>query len=319
LNIGKAIDKLYGNERISIGNRSGAMNNAEKSLAQSFVKGSVGFKVYFTETKGETKWEGWGTALKPAHEPAVLARKPLAEKNVARNVLEFGTGGVNVDGCRVEHDETIRRSGLRADIRGGNFVGTKKKIDLGEFTNTQGRWPANVILEDCEVVKGMFPETSSGGGVKNPECGVSSAFISNHHKASAPFSCDSGSASRYFYCAKASKKDRDEGLEGFEKKKAGEMKGRNNGSLKDSMPVIAKNHHPTVKPTDLMMYLCRLITPPKGIILDPFMGSGSTGKAAIKEGFRFIGIEKEAEYFEISKARIAHAADPGELFRKLAN
>jgi hypothetical protein len=179
------------------------------------------------------QWQGWGTALKPALEPITVARKPLIG-TVAENVLQHGTGAINVDGGRVGTEERIT-----------NWSGTAnyKVSDPKTGTTTAtGRWPANFIHDGSEEATDLL-----------------------------------GASARFFYCAKASKADRDE------------------------------NHHPTVKPTDLMRYLCRLVTPPSGTVLDPFMGSGSTGKAAMLEGFAFVGIEREAEYIDIAKARIQSA------------
>jgi hypothetical protein len=185
-------------------------------------------------------WQGWGTALKPALEPITVARKPLMG-TVAANVLEHGTGAINVDGCRVAAPDNQGKVWTRGGNQKGaslttNTTGQHQYIEASPL----GRWPANLIHdgsdEPCELL---------------------------------------GSAARFFYCAKASKADRGDG-----------------------------NSHPTVKPTELMRYLCRLVTPPGGVVLDPFMGSGSTGKAAALEGFRFIGIEREAEYLEIARCRI---------------
>ncbi len=214
LDVSKAIDKAAGAEREVVGTRiTGAAMSGKASGIENgqggteFGSGQNEVPITAPATPEAKQWEGWGTALKPALEPITVARKPLIG-TVAENVLQHGTGAINVDGGRV-----------------------------GE------RWPANFIHDGSEEVTDLL-----------------------------------GSAARFFYCAKASKRDRDEG-----------------------------NHHPTVKPTDLMRYLCRLVTPPDGTVLDPFMGSGSTGKAAVLEGFRFIGIEREEEYCEIAKARIKHA------------
>lgn len=229
-------------------------------------------------------WQGWGTALKPAWEPIILARKPLAG-TVAANVQEHGTGALNIDGCRVESGarpwlQPRRREQLdeSSSCYGKNFAGSKAVADT-----TQGRWPANLMHDGSDEVVELFPDAGGGYGASggSPEGkGIYGKRFPRGNMQPVGYG-DTGSAARFFYCAKASKADRDEGLE---------ARGRNN--------------HPTVKPTALMRYLCRLITPPGGVILDPFMGSGSTGKAALREGFRFIGIEKEPEYFEIAKARV---------------
>jgi site-specific DNA-methyltransferase (adenine-specific) len=220
------------------------------------------------------KWQGWGTALKPALEPITVARKPLGEKTVAANVLTHGTGGINVDGCRVGTDEALGRL--------NNLPSTfnhKNTTPLVDNSRGLGRWPANLVHDGSDEVVGLFPVTGASkatprnnGDFKSVAKGRDLAHVTYGHDDSG------GSAARFFYCAKASKRDRDDG-----------------------------NAHPTVKPTDLMRYLCRLVTPPNGVVLDPFMGSGSTGKAAMLGGFDFIGIEREESYMEIAKARINSA------------
>jgi site-specific DNA-methyltransferase (adenine-specific) len=225
------------------------------------------FDITAPATEAARQWQGWGTALKPALEPITVARKPLSG-TVAATVLEHGTGALNVDGCRVDGSDA-QAGRLR---HGGGIVGNATSYELPDYKAPMpaGRWPANLIHDgDDEVTRLM-----------------------------------TGGEARFFYTAKAGKEDRDEGLEEFETTtKAG------SGALRDGGrdTQARANIHPTVKPTDLMRYLCRLVTPPGGTVLDPFMGSGSTGKAAILEGFRFIGIEREAEYVEIAKARIAAA------------
>jgi site-specific DNA-methyltransferase (adenine-specific) len=250
--------------------------------------------------KGE--WNGWGTALKPAWEPVILARKPL-DGTVAENVQKWGTGAINVDGCRV-----AIRDNLDGRTCGGMFAqrnsdGTlKKAIGSGD----KGRWPANLIHDGSEEVLAGFPNTRGQLVSVGPKNGAKKSINTyGNYGPRQQFDPrgDSGSAARFFYCAKASRAEREMGLEGmpiddktFRWNKAGEW---TNETTK------AKNHHPTVKPLALMRYLCRLITPPNGLILDPFVGSGTTGMAAALEGFRFVGIEKEAEYVEIANRRIA--------------
>jgi hypothetical protein len=232
------------------------------------------------------QWAGWGTALKPALEPITMARKPLAG-TVAANVLEHSTGALNVDGCRVKGESTKRNNhggtGNAAQWRTGNG---------GDFTSGSdtGRWPANLIHDGSEEVVGLFPDTKSGGNGKMQRVRTASNALNDFPgiDTSEHFG-DSGSAARFFYAAKSSRSER-----------------TNGGKV--------VNGHPTVKPIALMRYLCRLVTPPGGTALDPFMGSGSTGKAAVLEGFNFIGIEREAEYVEIAKARIAAAeAERGQM------
>ena len=286
LNISKAIDKAAGAEREVIGQklhaRKGVASAEERTTigAGAFGEARMG-DITAPATDGAKQWDGWGTALKPAHEPIVLARKPL-DGTVANNVLTYGVGGINIDGCRVGRADGDDSS---AGNRTATF-GTQDTLSGGDGSggweqNEQGRFPANFIHDGSDEVLELFPSDKPNQ-----------------------------SAARFFYCAKASKKDRNEGLDDFEEKnnkfgnqKNGEDLG--NGSVNDKFTTQPqKNNHPTVKPTELMRYLCRLITPPNGTVLDPFTGSGSTGKAAVLEGFNFIGIEQSAEYVEIAKARI---------------
>lgn len=267
-----------------------------------------------------------GTALKPALEPITMARKPL-EGTVAANVLAYGTGALNIDGCRVGTGDDRASGGLdgkKADATtalGGAWAGVRHERPTG------GRWPANLIHDGSDEVVGAFPQVSPCGNV-----GSSTGRATTVDDVYSPrgarecggiFSRERipGSAARFFYCAKASKRDRDEGLDGFEAKPANSAYG---DGLNTATKIrteeqaeigvsreLRRNNHPTVKPTDLMRYLCRLVTPPGGMVLDPFMGSGSTGKAAVLEGFGFIGIEREAEYAAIAEARCASAFEAG--------
>lgn len=218
-----------------------------------------------------------GTALKPAHEPLVLARKPLIG-TVAANVLAHGTGGLNIDGCRVPG--VLEGDPMRfAKTNGGEFVA---KFDSTPVVRSEGRWPANLIHDGSEGVVSCFPDAKGQQGAltgDEPSSKTANTFGEFAVRTASSPRNDTGSAARFFYAAKASKKDREDG-----------------------------NTHPTVKPTDLMAYLCRLVTPAGGVVLDPFMGSGSTGKAAIKEGFRFIGVEREAAYYAVAEARLKAAA-----------
>ncbi len=194
--------------------------------------------------------QGWGTALKPAMEPITMARKPF-KATVAQNVQEWGTGAINIDGCRIPCDDGFEKAwdkpvSTNISAKGGTFIseGIQHQVDLSEY-KPSGRWPANVLHDGSpDVVRTI------------------------------------GEDSRFFYCSKSSSEDRNDGCD---------------------------NNHPTVKPTDLMRYLCRMVTPTGGIVLDPFTGSGSTGRGAVLEGFRFIGCEMDADYIEIAKARILAA------------
>jgi site-specific DNA-methyltransferase (adenine-specific) len=254
--------------------------------------------------------EWGGTALKPALEPITMARKPLVG-TVEANWREHGTGALHIDGCRVGvADWGSRPSRTPNAILGG---GSGTNLTASE-SNDDGRWPANLIHDGSAEVLAVFPTTSpSKIGVRDPNGtmgyhgGASGlpGVLGGHN--------DTGSAARFFYEAKASKADRDDGLHGFE----AAPREAKYASIQDARPHTAEgyeyhrapraNHHPTVKPTDLMRYLCRLVTPAGGIVLDPFMGSGSTGKGAVLEGFQFVGIEREAEYLAIAQARINHA------------
>ena len=231
-------------------------------------------------TDSARQWQGWGTALKPALEPITVARKPLVG-TVAANVLEHGTGALNIDGCRVEAPD------------GRPLIESKSEASLNAFGNglngsrsagvtTRGRWPANLIHDGSDEVVGAFPQApgqmAKASTSDTQRAGQNTYGVMARGSNGQEPRDDTGSAARFFYCAKASKKDRG-----------------------------TENHHPTVKPTDLMRYLVRLVTPPGGVVLDPFMGSGSTGKACMREGMRFIGCEMSPEYLAIAKARIAAA------------
>ncbi len=237
-------------------------------------------------TVNEAKeWQGWGTALKPAHEPIVLARKPLSEPTVAKNVLKHRTGALNIDASRVGSAGGSKRSHQKpypANDHGGadRTHWARTGHDIVQIDN--GRWPANVITDGSNEVLDQFPKVKTSGPSKRKrDSGNVDVYGNGIGDKAGSISvryAEEGSAARFFYCAKPSKKERGEG-----------------------------NLHPTVKPTALMRYLCRLATPPGGVVLDPFMGSGTAGVAAVQQGFRFIGIERDPEYFEIACARIAEA------------
>jgi DNA modification methylase len=261
------------------------------------------------EAKG---WEGWGTALKPAHEPIVLARKPLVG-TVAENVLRFGVGGLNIDGCRVFRDVgDVSVAGHRTATFGTQETESGGDGSGGWSQNESGRWPANLIHDGSDEVLELFPETAGGARPAKANKPTGQHYeggwgtIAEGERIDFP----AGSAARFFYCAKASKTDRNEGLDHLTPQResdltADNLPGGDNPRNRTNTPRL--NHHPTVKPTELMRYLCRLITPPNGVILDPFTGSGSTGKAAILEHFQFIGIEQDPDYITIAQARIQHA------------
>ena len=317
LDVSKAIDKAAGAVREVVG------FDARKAVQQTAAISTASFGDYAGSagditapaTDAARQWQGWGTALKPALEPITVARKPLIG-TVAANVLAHGCGGLNVDGCRVE------------TLNGRPLIESRSEKSTNAFcdglnglrhagTTTEGRWPANVIHDGSDEVVGLFPVTAPSpkgiitqGGRAGGGFDVGSGDGTRNGKFQGH--ADSGSAARFFYCAKASKADRDEGLDHMpEVARSSEFGQLHQGTSENGNTtgnyLPRRNHHPTVKPTALMRYLCRLVTPPGGTVLDPFMGSGSTGKAAKLEGFSFIGIEREAEYVAIAQARINSA------------
>lgn len=261
--------------------------------------------------------DGWGTALKPAHEPIVVARKPI-NQTVAKNVLEYGTGALNIDECRVDVDPNddvfAKNPNTKGGFGHGNAAVYGDSNGAPEYDPSKGRWPANVIHDGSDEVVDEFAKFGEKKSCMSPSTARSPGTIFGGSRTQGNLPMDNGTAARFFYCAKASKSDKDEGLDRFLAKKVVSFQTGGGASGKPSSLSAGrnteyKNIHPTVKPTELMKYLCRLVTPKNGVVLDPFMGSGSTGKAAIQEGFRFCGIEMSDEYFEIAKARIEHAAD----------
>ena len=309
LDVSKAIDKAAGAVREVVGCKDNKGRAPADVYAGQWNTDNQGDPITAPATEAARQWQGWGTALKPALEPITMARKPFAS-TVAANVLTHGTGALNIDGCRVAgHEDTARAQGK--DVKGGSWSGNGGHSGLITGGGT-GRWPANLIHDGSEEVLAGFPETapakSSMRGEKT-SAGTHEGWARDSHKGfdSVRGHNDSGgTAARFFYSPKASKKDRDEGLEHLDLMGPGRTcydSAYHEGGGR--LPPRTGNHHPTVKPTDLMAYLVRLVTPPGGTVLDPFMGSGSTGKAAAREGFGFIGIEREAEYVEIARARIA--------------
>lgn len=260
----------------------------------------------------EGEWEGWGTALKPALEPITLARKPL-EGTVAANVLKWHTGAINVDACRVHADDA--KEGRERHGGGAKFAEGASGFNQDAITTSPaGRWPANLIHDGSEEVVGLFPDTGkSTGGRTVKRSGGGNVGSGKASEASwtndDPGYGDSGSAARFFYCAKVSPSERNAGLSDLPDKEW-KADGAAIPQRADRPFKPSKNNHPTVKPLALMRYLCRLITPPSGTILDPYLGSGSTGVAALQEGFDFIGIEREEEYFAIASARIDNVSKP---------
>jgi site-specific DNA-methyltransferase (adenine-specific) len=307
LDVSKAIDKAAGAEREVVGNNPTFRKMQENASNYNLQRNEF---ITAPATPEAKQWQGWGTALKPALEPITVARKPLIG-TVAENVLQHGTGAINVDGGRVGTEDKIDFERKENGITQSGW----KDVNRNPYEqHSEGRWPANFIHDGSEEVMGLFPQAGGGFGKRGGRNGATVGDYGMGATMETVGYGDSGSAARFFYCAKASKADRDEGCEKLQERSAGECVDRVEGSAGMESPRAgagrtsgSRNHHPTVKPTDLMRYLCRLVTPPNGIVLDPFMGSGSTGKAAMLEGFAFVGIEREAEYIDIAKARIQSA------------
>ena len=311
LNIGKAIDKSAGAEREVVGEGRYSTRRPRDTVSARITY-SDGIATYNSSlitapaTDAAKQWEGWGTALKPAHEPIVMARKPL-DGTVAQTVLTHGTGGINIDGCRIGEREVSQSRGAKVTSAVYGKINVASLDDA--YPKGLGRFPANFIHDGSDEVLELFPQSSGGAFPKKSNVPTGRHYeggwgaVDNGSRTE----MGDGSAARFFYCAKASKKDRNEGLDEFPMIKGGSMNGVETRPNKPTNHPIRANHHPTVKPTDLMRYLCRLVTPPNGTVLDPFTGSGSTGKAATLEGFNFVGIEQSAEYVEIATARINHA------------
>jgi len=345
-NMGKAIDKKQGNDREVLGTK---ITNVGMQ-GNNFKRGSKSGEVEVT--KGNSEWEGWGTALKPAHEPIVMARKPLSESSIVDNVLKHGTGAINIDGCRVEGNDAkypdtnpdFRDQGKKSKeaigidkLSFGQVSGAERKkvvrksrSEDGVWTDgnsgmkaegtqyadadPRGRFPANVMHDGSDVIVNEFPEGAKGSTTPRNRGTVGMFGMPND---ATPEYADEGSAARFFYCPKTSKSEIHSNLDDHETKVGvnGNKWTDQDYRRGDTKPTTErKNTHPTVKPVELMKYLCRLVTPKGGTVLDPFMGSGSTGMAAKDEGFDFIGIEKEKEYFEIAESRIKKTAPLMDFF-----
>jgi site-specific DNA-methyltransferase (adenine-specific) len=264
------MDKQAGAEREVLGESEYNARRPNPPVSERYAQ--AGHKAFITapNTDLAKEWHGWGTALKPAYEPAILARKPL-RGTVADNVAQWGVGGLNIDGCRVGDESTLRPNSNAAGV----FVG---KGNEGQVNGSvSGRWPANVILDE-EAAAALDAQSGVGG------------------------------ASRFFYTAKASRSEREAGLDGVEAKReadrtADDLPGGDNP--RNLTNTARSNHHPTVKPIALMRYMIRLVVPRGAVVLDPFMGSGSTGCAAMVEGMQFVGIDITPEYVDIARRRLA--------------
>jgi len=312
LNIGKAVDKLQGNEREVVGKTQSAQFQEKGYEYKGKAKGS-GFanEKYWgfgnDVTKGTSEWEGWGTALKPAHEPICMARKPLVEKTVAENVLKYGTGGINIDESRVEEQGEVMSRPFNDINENGIWnsdnSGYKKRGNPNCVSDQLGRFPANLIHDNSEEVRECFPESSGRyGAVNTGNVKFSPADYGTGQKDSGGTK-DSGNASRFFksiiYQAKASKSERNKGCEEID----AQIRVRQ-GLAGEKKDTLSSNFHPTVKPIALMEYLIKMVTPKGGIVLDPFAGSGSTLVAAKQNGYQYIGIEMTEEYIPIIEARL---------------
>lgn len=324
-NVGKAIDKAAGATRPVVGTQKVSRDlsrngrTGDEALSPVPVQETL-IDITAPATEAARRWEGWGTALKPALEPIVMARKPLSG-TVAGNVLQHGTGALNIDGCRVPSEPMAPNTGSGGmprrhpdEQRGGGAV--SQPSDLG-------RWPANLVHDGSDEVMTAFPyapgQQRPSDDAQRSQANTYGA-VSNNGKTYRPRG-DKGSAARFFYCAKASKTDRNQGLESApDKVLARSCQAQADADHSNTVTTaggaynkarITKNNHPTVKPTALMRWLLRLVTPPGGTVLDPYTGSGSTGKAAILEGFQFIGFERDEDedgeplgYIDIARARM---------------
>jgi len=307
MNIGKAIDKASGATRNVVGvGKSGKNRNVLNAANYPDTFGGD-YEITEAATQEAKQWEGWGTALKPAHEPIVVARKAV-NGTIAQNVMTWGTGGINIDGCRVRRedgDDSVAGSrtatfGTQETVSGGNGTG-------GWEQNDAGRFPANFIHDGSDEVLQLFPNSKAGKPQEKRGTGGIWGKGDGHSIPVGPSYGDDGSAARFFYCAKPSTAERNAGLDGLQKKKADTRSDVAAGMWKDKN-AAHQNHHPTVKPITLMRYLIKLVVPPNGIVLDPFLGSGTTGVAAIQENINWLGFEMNPEYADIARRRTGHAS-----------
>lgn len=329
-NIGKAVDKIEGNEREVIGKKTGGAYSSDNNngLNNYNIKEGIEVKNIRGEdfgkiTKGTSKYEGWGTALKPANEPICVARKPLSEKTIVDNVIKWGTGGINIDGCRIgfkcESDITKTPQTITGYVQ-GIYTSDRKRGEgfIPEPMNSEGRFPANILFDEtaAELLDDQSGISKSTKRITGQDYNKKSDNINIGGGNKNCEYLDKGGASRFFYVAKVSKKERNLGLDTFEEKMKGLPQEDYRNDPHKPRPTPTKNVHPTLKPINLMTYLCRLVTPPGGIVLDPFMGSGSTGISAMLEGFRFIGMEMDEDYFKIAEARINSFEEYRKLLKK---
>jgi site-specific DNA-methyltransferase (adenine-specific) len=304
LDISKEIDKKLGAEREKVRIPASKVRNPKSINGGHGIEGGdrpwmrAALEKGFHEMDGNIpvtleakQWEGWGTCLKPANEPILLARKPISEKTIAENVMKWGTGGLNIEGCRIPTEDNLnggRYSDNKGEITCNVYSPAINKRSKSDYKQPTGRFPANIILDEeaaamLDEQSGVSTSKQRRGKRSGKEFGRYGRFTGQEDVVMGH--SDSGGASRFFYCAKASGKER------------GEF-----------------NKHPTVKPIALMEYLIKLVTPPEGIVLDPFLGSGTTALAALNLGRFFIGIELNEEYCEIARRRIEQHKTQTKLF-----
>lgn len=336
LDVSKAMDKAAGAEREVVGRSvTGSGINAKNGAAgngATWDRVCAHFEITAPATDAAKRWQGWGTALKPACEPICVARKPLIG-TVAANVLAHGTGALNIDGGRVgfrggdgQWTSTPGKGKIGQPEKGttgvyGHYRASAAPKDNIRYDST-GRWPANVLHDGSEEVLAAFAlfgeKTSGGGDYKGRVHGTGDGVTSfGGVKATGFQFCDTGTAARFFYCAKASRRERDEGCDALAEKVTSRYGEQGQGPSEQQTPRTAqaqRNHHPTVKPLALMRYLVRLVTPPGGVVLDPFAGSGTTLLAAKREGFNWLGCEQEADHLAIIAARLSVAVPQLTLF-----
>lgn len=321
LDVSKAFDKRAKARRRIIGKNANDRTARRNRLSDYGLQGGTG-KSMITEpsTALAQQWQGWGTALKPAWEPIIIARKPLIG-TVADNLERYGTGAINIEGCKIGTEErSYKGSGASQQVHNSSRAGLRDGRGQALTFKANGRFPANLIHDGSDEIEEEFAQFGNNKGAFAPVQKRQSPKTQNVYgdyttqgDNGASYRGDTGTASRFFYSAKASKQDREEGLEDFPdysaaglplRAEGGERQGTGQDGTTTDRTTTHKNTHPTVKPTKLMQYLIRLVTPKGGIVLDPFAGSGSTCKAAVLEGFDFIGIEQEAEYVRIAEARV---------------
>lgn len=341
--VSKAIDKALGAQRTEVVGRyqppgmDKPWNLTRASDARTVplsASSRNNLDILAPATAEAAYWQGWGTALKPAWEPIVLACKPL-QGTIAANVLAHGAGGLNIDGCRVAH-ETINGGNLADNphLRGTKLRGAPVATSFGRdgdetpLTSQLGRWPANLVHDGSDEVLAAFPDAPgqlAKASTSDTQRAGQNCYgtMKRGSTGAEPRAETDSSAARFFYCAKATPADREDGCDALEAKafaysnqaladvKRGvtaEARSSGTNSVK-----MRKNTHPTVKPTALMQWLCRLVTPAGGHVLDPFAGSGSTGRGAVLEGFRFTGVELKADHAAVARARIAACVQAEDL------